>query len=350
VDRVEEAGPRSLTAVRVEPGIYDAPVAASVARRAPVLVAPSPVDVEFLDLPFLTGEEEPVALHVAVAKRPWQGAVAIYSASDDFAYGFDREIRRPATTGTLLEPLPAGTVGLWMPFAVRVRLASGSLQSRSETEVLNGANAAALRDPTRADWEVIQFLNADLVGPREYRLSGLLRGQAGTDGVMPALWPAGADFVLLDAAIGKLALPVSARGLTRHYRVGPATRPYDDPSYVLRVEGFAGVGLRPYRPAHARVRRLGGGLLRLEWTRRTRIGGDAWVGTDVPLGEEQEAYLVRVVRDGGLLRETTVTAPRFDYSAAEQGADGAVAPIAFDVAQLSVRFGPGPFERIEFDG
>ena len=30
-------------------------------------------------------------------------------------------------------------------------------------------------------------------------------------------------------------------------------------------------------------------------------------------------------------------------------ADGAAGPLRFEVAQLSVRFGPGPFERIEFD-
>jgi hypothetical protein len=229
-------------------------------------------------------------------------------------------------------------------------LASGSLQSRSGAEVLNGANVAALRGGVAGDWEVIQFRTSELVAPQEYRLAALLRGQAGTDGVMPALWPSGTDFVLLDAAVGQVKLPASARGSERHYRIGPARRAYDDPSYVHRVEAFAGVGLRPYRPAHLGARRLGDGSIELFWTRRTRIDGDSWQGTDVPLGEEREAYLLRVVRGGLVVREATVGVPRFAYTAADQAADDADGPLAFEVAQLSVRFGPGPFERIEYDG
>jgi hypothetical protein len=119
---------------------------------------------------------------------------------------------------------------------------------------------------------------------------------------------------------------------------------------VHRVEAFAGVGLRPYRPAHLGARRLADGSIEFFWTRRTRIDGDTWQGTDVPLGEEQEAYLLRVVRGGLVVREATVGVPRFLYTAADQAADDRDGPLAFEVAQLSVRFGPGPFERIEYDG
>ena len=216
--------------------------------------------------------------------------------------------------------------------------------------MLNGANAAALRFGPSGDWEVIQFRTAELVAPREYRLSGLLRGQAGTDGVMPEVWPAGTDFVLLDGAVGQVMVPASARGQERHYRVGPAVRAYDDPSYVHRVEAFAGVALRPYRPAHFSARRRTDGGIALAWTRRTRVDGDSWLGSDVPLGEEGEAYVLRVMSGASVLREIDATVPRHVYSAADQAADGAAGALAFEVAQVSVRFGPGPFERIEFDG
>ena len=243
------------------------------------------------------------------------------------------------------------TPGLWMRATVRVRLASGTLQSRGETDVLGGANAAALRYGSQGDWEVVQFLTAELVAPREYLVSGFLRGQAGTDAAMPDLWPAGTDFVLLDGAVGQLDLPSAARGRERHLRVGPAVRSYDDPSYVHRVETFVGVGLRPYRPVHLRAKRRADQGIELAWTRRTRIDGDSWTGPDVPLGEEREEYLVRVVQAGEVLREASPRVPRLVYTAVEQAEDGAGGgALTFEVAQVSVRFGPGPFERIEFDG
>jgi hypothetical protein len=168
---------------------------------------------------------------------------------------------------------------------------------------------------------------------------------------MPEVWPAGTDFVLLDGAVGQLHLPSAARGYERHLRVGPAVRSYDDPSYVHRVETFVGVGLRPYRPAHLRVSRRADQVIALSWTRRTRIDGDNWEGPEVPLGEEREEYLVRVLRAGAVVREAASGAPAFDYTAQAQAEDGAAgSPLAFEVAQVSVRFGLGPFERIEFDG
>jgi len=349
IDRIEELGHREISAVRVEPDVYDAPAVPEPARRRPTVPASSPVEVVFLDLPLLTGEESPHSPHVAAVAKPWTGAVAVYSANQDHGYRFIRNLRRPATIGALLEPLPPGHPGLWMPCAVRVRIASGTLQSRSQAEVLNGANVAALRAGGSGDWEVIQFETAELIAPREYRVSGILRGQAGTDGVAPETWPPGTRFILIDGAVGQMDLPPSVRGLERHYRVGPATRAYTHPSYEHRVEAFAGVGLRPYRPAHLVAEHEASGVIRLAWTRRTRSDGDSWAGPDVPLGEEREAYVVRVMSGGLLVREVTADAPSWRYPPEEQLADGAAGRLRFEVAQLSVRFGPGPFERIEVD-
>ena len=157
VDRIEEAGHRAVSAVRIEASVYEAPVRVVRASRAPVLAAQSPVDAEFLDLPLLSGDEDPLSPRVAVARVPWAGPVAVFAADNDYGYAFDREVRRPAVMGSLIDPLPAGMPGLWMRAAVRVGLVAGALQSRSESDVLNGANAAALRFGSSGDWEVLQF-------------------------------------------------------------------------------------------------------------------------------------------------------------------------------------------------
>jgi len=348
IDRIEDAGARTITGTRIERQVYVAAPVAVPAGATRRVAAPVPVTAAFLDLPLLGGDEDPLSPHLAVSRSPWGGPIAVYSAKSDAGYGFDREIRRPATIGRLLDPLPAGRTGLWMPCEVRIQLSAGSLQGREEADVLGGANAAALRHGEAGDWEVIQFRSATLVAPQVYRLGGFLRGQAGTDWLIPEAWPAGTDFVALDAAVEQLGVPAAMRGLERHYRIGPAKRAYDDPSYLHMVEAFAGVGLRPYPPTHLTVERLASGDLRLRWVRRTRIDGDSWLGTDVPLGEEREQYLVRILRGDSILREETVEAAEFVYVLADQAADAGPAT-AVAVAQISARFGPGPFERRLFN-
>ncbi|MEM6340803.1 MAG: host specificity protein, partial [Pseudomonadota bacterium] len=146
----------------------------------------------------------------------------------------------------------------------------------------------------------------------------------------------------------QIELASGSRGLLRNYRVGPARKNYADPCYVARQLAFDGVGLRPYAPAHLRQRRANGGQ-EFSWIRRTRIDGDSWQGLDVPLGEAREAYLLRVIGQSGLVREVELTEARWLYTQAMQGEDAGSLPVSVEVAQLSERFGPGPFTRIDID-
>ena len=171
---------------------------------------------------------------------------------------------------------------------------------------LAGAGAAAIRDGN--EWEDFQFAEAELVAPFTWDLRLRLRGQAGTDGLMPALWPAGSRFVLLDDAPIQWAFPPSLRDRLRHYRSGPSGRPMSDPAWRHGEVAFRGVGLRPYAVCHLRARTVEGGTT-LSWIRRTRIEGDPWSVMEVPLGEAHEAYLLRVLRGGALLREVEVATP-----------------------------------------
>lgn len=347
LDRVEELGRRSFSAVRVEPGLYRTPTYTAARQRARAVRAVAPAYVEFLDLPMLTGAETPHAPHVAVAKSPWAGPVAVFSAPNDFGYGFVREITRPAAMGITLDALDGARAGCWSRQEVRVRMSSGVLLGAEEDDVLNGANAAALRHGGAGDWEIIQFASALLVGEDEYILQGVLRGQAGTDGVMRGRLPEGADFVLIDAAVGQLDVPSSVRGLQRHYRVGPSSRAYNDASYTHFVAGFAGAGLRPYRPAHLSAVRLSSGDVALSWIRRTRIDGDSWEGAEATLGEGRELYHLRVRQGAAVLREMWPETSAATYDAAMRAADGAPSSLTFEVAQVSDSFGPGSYATVE---
>jgi hypothetical protein len=348
VDRIDQAEARLVEAVRIEGGVYES---IDVSEESAVLrpfVAPVPVYPVFLDLPLLTGDEVPHAPHVAVVAEPWPGTVAVWSSDDASGFDLNRLVAAPAIIGETETDLLAAPHGLWdRGPALRVRVTGGPLASASELAVLNGANVLAIGDGSSANWEVIQFAEATLVAPDTYEIGLRLRGQLGTDGIVPAVWPAGSTVVLLDAALTQIDVAASARGLARTYRIGATARGFDDPNAVTLTEAFDGIGLRPYPVAHLRATGQAGGDVALRWIRRTRIDGDNWQQTEVPLGEDQELYLVRVLSGATVLAEYAVTEPVFAYPPAAQIADGAGGPFALAVAQLSLRFGPGPFRQID---
>ncbi|MDP4031648.1 MAG: glycoside hydrolase/phage tail family protein [Pseudorhodobacter sp.] len=342
IDRMEQAEARLIEAARVEPNVYRPGDAVEERVLPRAFVAPVPVLPVFLDLPLLTGDEVAHAPHLAVSASPWPGLVAVWNAQQDDGYDLNTTVSTPAVVGRTETELAAARPGLWdRGAALRVRLFSGELSSATEQAVLNGANAIAIGDGSSDRWEIFQFMTATLVAPRTYDLSLRLRGQLGSDALMPPVWPVGSRIVVLNGALQQIDLPSSARGLARHYRIGVAGRGYDDPAVVHQVEAFAGVGLRPYAPVHLGASRDASGDLTLRWIRRTRIDGDSWQSAEVPLGEEQESYLIRVFQSATLVRQETVLAPQWLYPAALQGADGIVGAFHVDVAQISDRFGPG---------
>ncbi|MFY9212535.1 MAG: glycoside hydrolase/phage tail family protein [Aestuariivita sp.] len=347
IDRVEQSSGQLIEAVRVEPGIYDPGYYADGLAGARAFAPPVPVQPLFLDLPLITGDEVPHAPHLAVTGEPWPGSVALFGSDRDEDYRLEQILAQRAVIGVTRSPLPAAAPGLWDEgVALEVELLSGGLESRPAASVLNGANLAVIGDGSAGNWEVIQFREAQLIGSDRYWLRGRLRGQLGSDALMPDVWPEGSWFVLLDGAPEQIALNGAQRRIARHYRIGPTLRPFDDPSYVARIEAFDGIGLKPYAPVHLRARIDGTGAVDLSWTRRTRIDGDSWEGSEVPLGEEREAYLVRVFAQATLLREVEVTASSWRYDAAMRVADGAPGSVRFEVAQISARFGPGGFARL----
>lgn len=348
IDRVENAGASMIEAVRTEPQIQEPSDAVDENPGIRPYVPPLPVYPVFLDLPLLTGEEVPHAPYITAAADPWPGAVALYSsATGDEGYAINRILQSSAVVGVTETELLQADAGYYDRGApLRVKLGTGELASATEAAILSGANLAAIGDGTPGNWELFQFREAELVSPGVYDLSMRLRGQLGTDGIMPDFWPLGSTFVLINPALIQIDLPLSARGLAQHYRIGPAQRTYDDPSYIYRVEAFQGIGLRPYAPAHLEAKRDGAGDLQLSWIRRTRINGDSWISEEVPLGEAAELYRVRIRQGTTLIREETSALPSWTYTAAMESFDGVVPGYVVEVAQVSETFGPGPFTRI----
>jgi hypothetical protein len=296
----------------------------------------------FLDLPLLTGSESLHAGYVAAAQRPWPGAVAFLRSPETSGFSLRATVTAAVTTGTALDPLPVGPEGrLDRATRLRVKLDYGQLQSVTHLAMLSGANAAAIRNADGA-WEVLQFETVELVAPATYELSNLMRAQAGTDGAMTASLPAGARFVLLDRALASVDMSPDDVGLTFNWRFGPASRDIGHASHVAASHAFTGAGLRPYSPVHVRGTRTGGDLA-ITWTRRTRIGGDAWSSGDVLLAEESERYEIDILDGATVKRTIAATSPAATYSAADQIADFGTPQSACKIRlyQLAAGYGRG---------
>ncbi len=350
VDRIEIGESIGIEAVRVEPDLFrpSSDVFAPVALPTPKVSMP--VFVRFLDLPLITGDEDPVAPYIAAYTSPWPGSVAVYSSSEDEGYSLNTVVERPAIVGvteTVLKSAASAVPDLGASLTVRVY--GGGLSSVTRTALLNGANALAIGDGEGGDWEIIQFGNADLVAEDTYVLSYLLRGQLGTDAIMPAEWPAGSKIIVIDNGLSQIELASSARGLERHYRVGPSDKGYADESFVHLLHSASSVGLRPYSPVHLKAEQISDGALAVSWVRRTRIDGDSWEGLDVPLGENSEQYLVQIVQGEYVLREVETVEPSWTYQAEMRVADAPIGAFDIQVAQVSERYGVGPFQRIKIN-
>jgi hypothetical protein len=347
VDRVEQAGFQQIEAVRIEPETYRPHEGDQDVTNVRSFVSPVPVEATFLDLPLLNGGKVEHAPHLAMTGTAWPGSVALYSAAQDSGYELNQIIAAPATVGETESILLEACTGMWdRGAALRVKLVRGELSTATAEELFSGANLAAIGDGSSDNWEVFQFVEAVLVDTDTYDLTLRLRGQVGSDANIPSDWPVGSRFVLLDGVPAQIELASTARDVTQHYRYGPALRAIDDASYNYEVEAFKGIGLRPYTPCHLKTVEDGFGDLNVNWIRRTRIDGDNWSGLDVPLGEASESYLVRVTKNNVILRETVTNTTQWTYSAGMKTADGVAGAFEVNVAQVSQRFGAGPFKTV----
>lgn len=339
---VADHGAREIEALSLDRDVYSTVEGPSRPGRIPLPSQTGSALGIFLDLPLLRGDETPEAGYVAALKTPWPGLVAFYRSPETTGYVLNAIVAAPAITGTLLGSLPAGPAGRWdRATKLQIKLDHGELSSVTSLALFSGGNAAAVQ-ADNGEWEVVQFLDAVLIGPQTYELTTLLRAQAGTESAMQSVTSAGARFVLLDSALAPVDMTSDDIGLPYNWTFGPANRDIGDSSYQTRQHSFAGIGLRPLSPVHLRARHIGNDI-EISWIRRTRIGGDGWEQIEVPLGEDTEQYEVDILEGGVVKRTLSTSAPVASYSAAQQIADfGALqTSLEFRAYQIGNSFGRG---------
>jgi hypothetical protein len=345
VVRLADGPTRRVSTRAVEPAIYRRPGSrvARPRRRPPPI--PGKPKIAILDLPAALGN--PAALQwLAVAADPWPGAAAIWRSGEGASYRLHRFASLPAILGTTLSALPPGP--LWRfdrGAALDLMVSSGSIAAVTDEAALAGDNLFALRGAD-GRWEILSAAGAELIGERTFRLTRFLRGLAGTEPEAARTVAAGALVVRLDEALVPLTSETADLGRTWRYRVGPAGRDHAEKSFAEFTATVTPEALKPFSPVAVTARREPDGI-HIAWIRRARRDADAWEPLEVPLGEDEERYVVEIRQGAAVKRSLDATTPEILYPAAAEFADfGAPqAALTVAVAQMSGVVGRG-FERV----
>lgn len=336
-------GKQEVNAIAEDISVYDQyvqPGNGPTSQQLP-LVIPD-IQLDLLDLPAFPGDAitDDFLTYAAVALgHNWRGTV-VYRSDDGGETGGNifniiTSIGTQASIGIVTGTIPAAASHTWdYGTVVEVTMTNGTLSSITELGVLNGGNAFA------AGGEVIQFQNAELVDTNVYHLTKLLRGRLGTEDFI-ATHIANEDFVLLDSTVVRLPMAYNLIQSNRFYKAVPLGGTLDNTDE--QEFNYTARQLMPFSPVLIFGTRNVGLDLTINWTRRTRIGGELRDGVDVPLSEASEAYQVDIYNGMTVVRTISSIIETCIYTAAQQIADfgSTQSSVTIKVYQMSQLIGRG---------
>jgi hypothetical protein len=296
----------------------------------------TPISAFVMDLPMLREADDGLGLYYAFGLKGASSA-SLYRSTDAITWDIVGTGSEEPAFGWAANALPAPrSPWVWDEDNVlQVALSSGSLDSKTELEVLNYANVALLGD------EIIQWRDATLVSSGLYHLSGLLRGRRGTE------WAVGTHnvaerFVVLAAGdLYRMTMAQSQIGATSYYKCLLSGGEWDDAKQSSLAYNAA--SLRCFAPVHITGNRDASGNLALSWVRRARWNGEWFDGIDAPLFEDEEAYQIDILNGDTVVRTLTTSTASVTYSAADQTTDFGAAQASLTVAvyQMNAAIGRG---------
>lgn len=289
-----------------------------------------------LDVPPLVNTDSSQGLYLAACgmNSSWPGC-AVEVSRDGTSFSDLAQINGASTIGFAASVLPTFFGGNQPDElnTVDISLYGGTLASVSYANFLAGFNACLLGS------ELILFRNATQTAVNAYTLSGLLRGQIGTEWAMSVHF-VGEPFVLLNTSVlADVGINLHDLGAVMYFEPHllnqflnqPAPAVTETPS-VARVKPLAPVLFTAISGSVASLSDIS-----LTWIRRARVYGQWQNGTDVPLDESSESYQVQVMSGATVVRALIATSPAITYTAAQIAADGFTTgnTINFNVAQNS---------------
>jgi hypothetical protein len=346
---IEEHSYRIVEAARIVPASHIKATATNTSSSLPDVVAANPLYARFIDLPMMNAGDNAVAPFVALTAEPWPGGGVVYTSNDNEDFALDHATYDPSIIGRTLTELGLTAAHRWSMASLTVKVSGGELSSVSESSLLSGNNLAAIKSTASGEWELFQYQFATMDENGDYVLSHFLRGQFGTDALMPDVYEVGSEIVFLDADVTQLTATDADFGDEKTIRYGASNLPISDDNFISEVLTFNGLGLRPYSPAHLDERIDENGDVAIKWIRRTRAPGDFWSANEVPLNEASEEYNIAIWQGGVLIRNATSNQPSYIYTVAKQVADDVTGNLTVFVSQSSEIYGTGPATRININ-
>jgi len=314
-------------------------------RAQSIDALPPSTRLQLLDMPILRDADDNAGLYAAMEGYGpgWSGA-ELFVGEDEFSLEARGTVSNAAVIGYV-----EGALGTFTPNIMDevnlpiVSIGDGELSSTTR-DLLDTTTVNAAAIGAQGRWEVIQFLRTTSLGDGRYQLSGLVRGQRGTEHNR-ANHQAGDIFVLLGTA-GTLrpTMDVGAVGQDRLYSavsMGRSSKSAMSQTYANTAEG-----LMPFSPWDLRKTKVvATNDQTLTVQRRSRLSTNAFRGV-VPLGEASEEWSWQLYTSGafttlaGTFTTTTGTLP---LTSAQQIAIGLTpgAQLHVNVAMVSQSVGRG---------
>lgn len=289
--------------------------------------------IEPMDIPILRDADDGPGVYVAAKGEttPWPGAL-VMASTDDVSFNTVADVAEAAVFGSCTSVLDDWSGG-WvfdMDGSVEVDVGDGTLSSTTRDALLadRTVNAMLVGD------EVIRFMTATAGAPGVYTLSGLLRGQLGTEASCTGHGASERCVLLRPQGLRRVPTSLAARGQT--YYVRGITRGQSLASVASETFTDLGVGMMPYAPVDVRGVRTTEHIV-VTWKRRSRYVTSVTGILSAPLGEATESYRVTILSSGGAaLREVDTDEPVLYYDVDDVESDyGSLPPmIMLSIAQL----------------
>lgn len=313
-------------------------------------VASGPVSNIWMDLPIIRSNQVPHAPFLAVSSNPWLSPAIVWSSNENSGYSVNSVFEAASRIGRTQSELSFSPAGIFDRGPVLlVSMPVGEMESVSLTGLLSGQNMLAIGDGDSENWEIVQYMRAELISPGLFGISMRLRGLAGSDAIIPEKWPIGSYVVIIDERVKQISIPIEKLNHEQHYQIGPSDEDIGSDLVQHKIATFKGTGLRPLSVAHLTYHVENQDHF-FRWIRRTRLNGDSWEGYDVPLNEELELYkFVVKSENGAVLMTRTLNETNFSYTLDHRFLNGVSGRYSVEVSQISLLYGSGSIKTLNID-
>jgi hypothetical protein len=304
----------------------------------------SETDLYLLDLPIFDISDNNIGVYAVVDKKTpeanWNGAKVYKSDSQTGNFSAQETFTSYATIGTANSVLAEGHYTNYEDYisSVIVTINNGQLESIDEDEMGTTYNNFALIGN-----ELIQYQNADLIGPKQYRLSTLLRGRFGRENFQAShqLNEICIFFNFDNGSLKRLNKDDYMIGVEKFYKAVSIGKIIADTTAISFTNNA--VGLMPYSVVNVDSGRNTAGDLLLTWDKRIRGKVIFGSGTLDPVDPDGDSYEIDIINNGSVIRTIKTNSLNLTYSASDQITDfGSIqSQISLKIYKMSSVIGRG---------